>query len=125
MAKFTIETDDKFTVVVSEVEKLDTLSAPDLKTELVFQLKSGNRNLIVDLTNTRYCDSSGLSALLTGNRLCKEINGTFALCGLQAPIEKLVNISQLQSVFNITPTRNEAIDLVLMEEIERDLEADE
>ncbi len=125
MTKFKVENDEKYTTVVSEVEKLDTLSAPDLKTELVFQLKSGNRNIIVDLQNTRYCDSSGLSALLTGNRLCKENNGTFAICGLHPAIEKLVNISQLQTVFNITPTRNEAIDLVLMEEIERDLNADE
>lgn len=125
MSKFTIESDPKYAVVISEVEKLDTLSAPDLKTELVFLLKNGNRNIVIDLQQTRYCDSSGLSALLTGNRLCKEHKGTFAICGLQPAVDKLVHISQLQTVLNITPTRNEAIDLVLMEEIERELNEEE
>lgn len=119
--KFSVENQEKYSVVVSDVEKLDSLSAPDLKTEIVYLTKSGVRNIIVDLSNSRYCDSSGLSALLTGNRLCKDIGGTFAISGLQPAVEKLVNISQLGSVFNITPTRNEAVDFVMMEEIEREL----
>jgi anti-anti-sigma factor len=118
---FRVENEEKYAVVVSEVEKLDTLSAPDLKTQFIALLKDGQRNIIVDLSQTRYCDSSGLSALLTGNRLCREHEGSFAICGLQPGVEKLIQISRLQDVFNITPLRNEAIDLVMMEEIERDL----
>lgn len=119
--KFSVENQEKYSVVISDVEKLDSLSAPDLKTEIVYLTKSGVRNIIVDLSNSRYCDSSGLSALLTGNRLCKDIGGTFAISGLQPAVEKLVSISQLGSVFNITPTRNEAVDFVMMEELEREL----
>jgi anti-anti-sigma factor len=119
--KYTTEYDDKFAVIVSHVEKLDTITAPDLKAEIVYLIKNGKRNIIVDLALTRYCDSSGLSALLTGNRLCKEAGGTFVVCTLQPPVEKLVEISQLGSVLNITPTRNEAIDWVMLDEVERDM----
>lgn len=122
--KFTIENDDKHSVVVAAVEKLDSLSAPDLKSELVFLSKSGIKNVVVDLKSCRYCDSSGLSALLTGNRLTKQIGGTFVICDLQPSVRKLVNISMLDQVFNITDTRDEAIDLVMMEEIERELDGD-
>jgi len=123
--KFSVENEEKYTVVTSEVEKLDTMSAPDLKSELVYLGKSGKRNIVVDLSSTRYCDSSGLSALLTGNRLCKENSGSFVICGLQPPVEKLVKISQLHSVLNITPTKEEAVDMVMMEEIERELGSEE
>jgi anti-anti-sigma factor len=119
--KFSVENEDKYSVIVSQVEKLDSLSAPDLKSEILYLTKSGVRNIIVDMGQSRYCDSSGLSALLTGNRLCKELGGTFAISNLQPGVEKLVSISQLDSVFNITPTRNESIDIVLMDEIEREL----
>lgn len=122
--KFKIENDEKHSVVVSQVEKLDSLSAPDIKSELVFLNKSGIKNIIVDLNSCRYCDSSGLSALLTGNRLTKEIGGTFVICNLQPSVRKLINISMLDQVFNITDDRNEAIDLVMMEEIERELDGD-
>jgi anti-anti-sigma factor len=119
--KFSVENEDTYAVVISQVEKLDSLSAPDLKTELLYLMKSGKRNIIVDLEKSRYCDSSGLSALLTGNRLCKENKGTFVISNIQPNVEKLVQISQLTSVLNITPTRSEAVDFVMMEDIERDL----
>lgn len=120
--KFEIDKRDKVTVVKTKIEKLDALQAPELKSELVLINKDGVKNIILDLSDTRYCDSSGLSAVLVANRLCRDSNGTFVLCGLQSTVEKLVSISQLDSVLKITPTVNEAVDLVYMEEVERDLE---
>lgn len=120
--KFTVIEGEQYVVVESHVDKLDSLTAPDIKSELVFLLKSGKKNIIVDLEKTRYVDSSGLSALLTGNRLCKESKGSFVICCLQPSVEKLVQISQLSTVFEITPKRKEAIDVVMMNEIERELE---
>ena len=120
--KFTVKEGEQYIVVESQVDKLDSLTAPDIKSELVFLIKSGKKNIIVDLEKTKYVDSSGLSALLTGNRLCKDIKGSFVICCLQPSVEKLVHISQLSTVFEITPTRNEAIDVVMMNEIERELE---
>jgi anti-sigma B factor antagonist len=43
------------------------------------------------------------------------------LCGLSEEILKLVKLSQLDSILNITPTLQEAVDFVLMSELERDL----
>jgi anti-sigma B factor antagonist len=122
---FTIEDKGKYTSVVSNVEKLDTTCAPELKSELVYLNKTGVRNIIIDLTATRYCDSSGLSALLVANRLCKSVNGTLVVCGLQEPVRKLVQISQLESVLSITPTSAEAVDLLYMEEIEKDIKKEQ
>ncbi|HQV53821.1 MAG TPA: STAS domain-containing protein, partial [Flavobacteriales bacterium] len=66
---FTIEDKGRYTLVTSNVDKLDTTCAPELKSELVYLNKTGVRNVIIDLTTTRFCDSSGLSALLVANRL--------------------------------------------------------
>ncbi len=119
--KFEVIQKDKVAVIASKVEKLDALHAPELKSEIVMMNKEGHKNLIIDLTETRYIDSSGLSALLVGNRLCRDSNGTFVLCGLQDGVKKLIAISQLESVLKITPTQNEAVDLVYMEEVEREI----
>lgn len=122
---FTIEDKGKYTLVTTNADKLDTTCAPELKSELVYLNKTNVRNIIIDLKNTRYCDSSGLSALLVANRLCKSVNGTLVVCGLQEPVLKLVQISQLESVLSITPTLNEAVDLLFMEEIEKDVNKDQ
>ena len=112
---------EKLVFITSNVDKLDAIYAPELKSELVLQNRSTQRNIIVDLSATKYIDSSGLSALLVGQRLCRDANGTFVVCGLQETVKKLISISQLDSVFKITPTLNEAIDLVYMEEVEREI----
>ena len=122
---FTIEDKGKYTLVKSNVDKLDTTCAPELKSELVYLNKTGVRNIIIDLGGTRYCDSSGLSALLVANRLCKSVNGSLIVCALQEPVMKLVQISQLESVLSITPTVNEAQDLLFMEEIEKDVKKEQ
>jgi anti-sigma B factor antagonist len=122
---FTIEDKGKYTLVKSNVDKLDTTCAPELKSELVYLNKTGVRNVIIDMGSTRYCDSSGLSALLVANRLCKSVGGTLVVCALQEPVLKLVQISQLESVLSITPTANEAVDLLFMEEIEKDVKKDQ
>ena len=121
---FTIEDKGRYTLVTSNVDKLDTTCAPELKSELVYLNKTGVRNVLMDLTKTRYCDSSGLSALLVANRLCKSVNGSLVVCGLQEPVQKLVQISQLETVLSITPTASEGIDLLYMEEIEKDINKD-
>ncbi|MEC8004940.1 MAG: STAS domain-containing protein, partial [Bacteroidota bacterium] len=64
---------------------------------------------IVDLSRVKYCDSSGLSALLVGNRLAKEKKSKMTLFGLQPSVEKIISISQLDTVFNIVSTENDII----------------
>lgn len=107
------------------LEKLDSQISPALKSELVVLNADDFKNVIIDLTDTRYCDSSGLSAILVANRLCKNSGGTFVLCGLQRSVSKLISISQLDTILNITPTLQEAVDFLAMEEVERDLDNDE
>jgi anti-sigma B factor antagonist len=118
---FKTDKKEKHAVVTSCVEKLDSSISPVLKAELVLLNSKGVKNIILDLSQTRYCDSSGLSAILVGNRLCKGANGSLVICGVQAMVMKLIAISQLDNILSITPTLSEAEDYIFMEEIERDV----
>jgi anti-sigma B factor antagonist len=111
---------EKIVIISTESEKLIAANAPELKTEFVNLNKEGHKNIIVDMSKTRYCDSSGLSALLVGNRLCKASNGSFLLCNLQDMVVKLLGISKLNTIINSTPTLNEAMEYIFMEEVERE-----
>ena len=99
---FNIESRNTSTVIQIQSEKLDTHIAPALKSERVLVSGKGEKNIILDLQNCLYCDSSGLSAILVANRLCKNAGGTFVLCGLNEAVERLITISQLDTVLKIT-----------------------
>jgi anti-sigma B factor antagonist len=105
---FNIENRNNSTVVKIQSEKLDTHVAPALKSELVLISGKGEKNIILNLENCQYCDSSGLSAILVANRLCKNAGGTFVLCGLNEAVERLITISQLDTVLTITESVDEA-----------------
>lgn len=119
--KFSVDKKEKYCVFKLEDEKLNTLNAPKLKSELVILNASGVRNIILDLSEVTFVDSSGLSAILIGNRLCKNVNGTFVIAHLNEYVSKLIKISQLDSILNILPTVEEAADFIMLEEEERAL----
>ncbi len=103
---------ENYTLLKILKEKLDTHIAPAVKSELVLISGNGENNIVMDLSNCRYCDSSGLSAILIANRLCKNSRGVFVLTGLQTAVERLISISQLDTVLNITDTVDKAEDLI-------------
>lgn len=107
---FEVNKVDNISVVTCNVEKLDTQVAPELKSQFVFLDNEGEINYILDMSKVKYCDSSGLSALLVGNRFAKSSKGSFVICGLQPNVEKLINISQLHSVLNIVDNKEEAFE---------------
>jgi anti-anti-sigma factor len=110
--EFKIEKQVNHTLIQVLEEKLDTHIAPTLKSELVLVSGNGEKSIILDLSKCRYCDSSGLSAILVANRLCKNANGTFVLTGLNDAVERLITISQLDTVLNITKTVEEGVGLI-------------
>ncbi|MDD2307495.1 MAG: STAS domain-containing protein [Prolixibacteraceae bacterium] len=97
-------------------DRLDTSNAPDLKSELVAVNANGEKNIILDVSNCEYCDSSGLSAILVANRLCEDAIGTFILTGLQPDVEQIIRISMLHTVLIITKTVDEAVNLLIEKE---------
>lgn len=119
--KYSIDKQEKYTVFRLHEEKLDTVLAPNLKSELVTLNAEGTENLILDLRDVKYTDSSGLSAILVGNRVFGESNGFFVLTNVTDHVMKLIKISQLDSVLNITETVEDAIDGIL-EELEKEKE---
>ncbi len=92
-----------YTIVEVLSNKFDSQVAPALKVELAEIAGTNEKNIILDLSPCRYCDSSGLSAILVANRLCKNAGGKFILCGLQHTVERLIAISQLDSILAVAP----------------------
>ena len=123
--QFTLDKNDKYVVVKLHEQKLNTLIAAELKSELLLINSQGFSNIIVDLSESLYCDSSGLSAILVGNRLCKNSNGVFVVTGLNDAVKKLVQISQLDQVLNIKSSNQEAVEFVLASEMEKNINEDQ
>lgn len=123
--KYSVDKKDDYAVLTLGEENLNSLKAPDLKAELIVLHNAGNKNLIMDLSNTKFVDSSGLSAILTGNRLWTESGNAFVLTGLVHPsVKMLITISRLDSVLTIKETLSDAVKYVMMEAFKNELGSD-
>ena len=117
--KYSLDKRENYTIFILEEDNLNSIIAPALKSEFVFFRNEGVKNLVFDFSKVKYVDSSGLSAILTANRLWKGY-GSFVLTQINSPIiMRLIHISKLETILSICSTLDEAIDLVLSEEAER------
>lgn len=123
--RYTVEKTEKYTIFQLNEEKLTSVVAPELKSELVKLNAEGVKNIILDMSPVKYTDSSGLSSILVGNRLCENEKGIFVLSAPSEHVLKLIKISQLDAVLNILPTIEESIDAVFLHDIENNLKDEE
>ena len=120
--KYSIDKQDRYAIMTLDVDSLNSVVAPDLKSEFVIFRNEGIPNFILNLSNVKYVDSSGLSAILTGNRLWKG-SGSFILTGVEhSAVKKLIEISRLDTILQVIPTVSECIDYLYMEHLEKELE---
>lgn len=115
--KYTIDKKEQYVIFTPMEEKLDSLLAPVLKSELLTIHAEGFTNLVLDMSQVKYVDSSGLSALLVGDREFGR-NGIFLISGIQDHVMKLLKISMLDKKLNLVANLEEASEAIFMHEIE-------
>ena len=112
--KYSVDKQPDYAIVSLEEKTLNSAIAPDLKSEFVLMRNEGIKNLILDMSKVGFVDSSGLSAILTANRLWKD-DGAFILSNIQSDsVNKLIEISRLGTILTIIPTNEQAIEYVNM-----------
>jgi anti-anti-sigma factor len=123
--KYLTKLHENYVLLQLQEEKLTSSIAPELKSALVMMGAQGVRNFLLDLSDVKYADSSGLSALLRGKAIAAEAGGIFVIFGVTDHVTKLIQITQLDRVINILPTQQEAIEAAFMHEIGSELGEDD
>ena len=95
--------------VVSVRGEVDVYSAPTLRKCLQESMDEHFHDLVVDLSDIAFIDSTGLGVLVAGQNRAGELGGKLSVVCAQERVLKLFRITGLDEVFGIYPTRNEAL----------------
>ena len=87
--------------VVSVKGELDAYSAPGLEEEVTALLADDVADLVFDLSETKFLDSSGLRAILTAQRRLADRDGKLALRAPSEPVRRLLDITGLTDHFAV------------------------
>ncbi len=100
--EFVVKENGSTTSIHLKGKKIDPEVSSELKGEFLLLCKPKVKELVVNLSEIDFCDSSGLGALLIAERKMREHGGTLRLVGVRKKVMNLIKISQLDRVFNIT-----------------------
>lgn len=89
--------------------RLDQTSTPELEKELLRELDTGKCQLVVDLSEVVYVNSSGLRTLLTAWRKANEREARILLCCLSDRVLEVFQIVGFDKVFEIYDTVDLAV----------------
>lgn len=92
--------------------EIDLFTAPELKQVLAEAIEGGRIRIIVDLTDTTFLDSTALGVLIGAVKRLRSRDGALAIVNVDDNIAKTFEITGLDQIFTIVPTREEAIDAV-------------
>jgi anti-sigma B factor antagonist len=102
------ETKNNITTICVKEERLDAHNSGELKSEMYNQFEMGTKNLLVDLKDVRFIDSSGLGALVSGFKNAISHQGNLKLSGLQPQVKSMFELTRLHRVFEIFASASEA-----------------
>jgi anti-sigma B factor antagonist len=104
------ETHGKIQVIIIHEERLDAHNSEMLKTEVNRIFNQGTHELLIDLKDVRFIDSSGLGVLVSGFKNASTHQGSLKLCSLQSQVKSMFELTRLHRVFDIFPSVDEALD---------------
>ncbi|HZI91444.1 MAG TPA: STAS domain-containing protein [Thermoleophilaceae bacterium] len=102
------EIDDQ-THVISLGGEIDLYTAPEFKERMVELIEAGKRNIVVDLSEATFIDSTTLGVLVGGVKRLRPSGGGLALVCTDQNISKIFEITGLDRVFSIQDSREDAL----------------
>jgi anti-sigma B factor antagonist len=88
------------------------MGGPDFekfKDEVTTVVDGGFKKVILDLSGVPWINSTGLGILITGYHSIKAAEGVLKICAVKERVLSIFYISQLENIFDVYETRDEAL----------------
>ena len=95
--------------VVTAPEEIDITNAPELRSALLEAAAHGHGTLVVDMTRTQFCDSSGLHTLLAAHKRAQAEGGELLLAITAAPVLRVFALTSIDRMIPNFTSLDEAL----------------
>ena len=96
--------------VVDIVGDIDLYNSPEVRKVLLETLRGKNaQRVVVNLSNVKYIDSSGVASLVEGLKVSRTVNVKFVLYGLSHAAREVLELSRLIKVFEVYENEEQAL----------------
>ena len=104
-----IESSADGVTIVEPRGRMDAAGAKPFGDRVVELIRSGARQIVIDLEHIQYISSAGFRALQIARKQSADAQGRLVLCGLTAEVRRLFEMSAFTEMFTICGTREEGL----------------
>ncbi|MEM8504470.1 MAG: STAS domain-containing protein [Cyanobacteria bacterium P01_D01_bin.1] len=101
----------KTVIIFSPCGRLDITTAWQFRLKLQHAITKDSPNILVNLAQVNFIDSSGLTSLVAGMRDTEKIGGSFRLCNVHSEARLVFEVTMMDSVFEIYDTEEAALEV--------------
>lgn len=89
---------------------IDFAKSPELRESLLHEIRGSHTpRVVVNLSQVRYLDSSGVASLVEALKASRDLGSRLILFGLSAPAREVLQLSRLNKVFEIYDSEKQAL----------------
>jgi anti-anti-sigma factor len=118
---FKIDTREKFYVIKIEEIDLSANLADDFTELLTNCLDTMPKNSIINLKKVDTISTEIIQQLVSFQEFSAENNISLVFCELTKGVKSILSNQDLLDIIHTTPTESEAVDMIYMEEMEREM----
>jgi anti-anti-sigma factor len=115
-----IDTREKFHVITIHEDYLAANMTEQMDKVVLTLLDDNVKNIILNMKDIKKVDSAAADRLVKQHDTFYDTNASFVVCELQPDVKKQFEHAGILGKLNYAPTESEAMDMVQMEEIERE-----
>jgi anti-anti-sigma regulatory factor len=119
--EFKIDTKPTYLAITPVTNHLDANLADALRQKCKELTESGSHNFIIDLHNCLDADKASFESMAALHEDCYEHSHSLVFTGVQEEVMNILKKEGVDEILNIAPQMAEAIDIISMEILERDL----
>jgi anti-sigma B factor antagonist len=94
--------------------ELDVASEPDFRATMLASIGFGDRALVVDMHDVRFCAAAGLNCIIMTQKMTRGLGPGVAVAGLTPRVRKAFEITRLDRVIPVHDTVPQAVEALLL-----------
>ena len=122
---FKIDTRDTFAVITPETDTITANLTDELQLTFDKMRQSGSQNFIIDFQNCANIDADAIDSLVSMHEQTYAMGRSLVYTGIKGKVLAALKENETDLLINVAPKMIEAIDIISMEMLERDLYSEE
>ena len=95
--------------VLDVIGEIDIYTTPQFKEAVSAAIDENKPKIVINMAQVTYMDSSGFGTLLSATKRLRPLDGALYLAGCNDSIQRMLQITRLNTIFGVYATEDEAI----------------